>query len=175
MHDIAPAPVRARFLEGMSQAACTVSVVTTDGHAGRVGVTISSMSAVSADGDAPTLLVCINTRSPAAAAIAANGLFCINVLSDRQAHISDTFAGRSDAKGSDKFSCAEWDTTSTGAPRLIDPLVAFDCILDSQMQVGSHLILIGMVKEIFLAPAGSPLIYANRCYATAQSLPRALN
>ena len=41
--------LRQRFLSGMSHAACTVNVVTTDGPAGRAGVTVSAMSSVSAD------------------------------------------------------------------------------------------------------------------------------
>jgi hypothetical protein len=44
---------------GMSHAACTVNVVTTDGAAGRHGVTVSAMVSVSADTPQPTLLVCI--------------------------------------------------------------------------------------------------------------------
>ena len=50
--------LRQRFLTGMSNAACTVSVVTTDGPAGRFGVTVSAMASVSADTPKPTLLVC---------------------------------------------------------------------------------------------------------------------
>ena len=34
--------IRDQFLEGMSHAACTVNVVTTDGAAGRAGVTVSA-------------------------------------------------------------------------------------------------------------------------------------
>ena len=38
------AGLRARFLGGMSLAAATVNVVTTDGPGGRAGVTVSAMS-----------------------------------------------------------------------------------------------------------------------------------
>lgn len=48
--------LRARFLGGMAAAACTVNVVTTDGAAGRFGVTVSAMASVSADTERPTLL-----------------------------------------------------------------------------------------------------------------------
>ncbi len=39
--------IREKFLDGMSRAAATVSVVTTDGPAGRAG-TVSAMTSVSA-------------------------------------------------------------------------------------------------------------------------------
>ena len=85
--------LRDRYLEAMSEAAATVSVVTTDGPAGRAGVTVSAMCSVSAD--PPTILVCVHHLSPACEAIRENGAFCVNVLGDGQSAISDTFAGRS--------------------------------------------------------------------------------
>jgi flavin reductase len=155
---------RQQFLEAMSRAASTVSVVTTDGPAGRAGVTVSAMTSVSADAAEPTLLVCIHHLSRAAAAILGNGAFCVNVLSHDQAHISDHFAGRAGAPDADRFGCAEWTVQVTGAPRVVDPLVAFDCRLASAERVGTHYVVIGSVADIFIAPAGAPLIYTRRQY-----------
>ena len=86
--------LRRNFLAAMSHAACTVSVVTTDGPAGRAGVTVSAMASVSADTPQPTLLVCVHHLSHAAEAILGNAAFCVNVLRDDQSDISDHFAGR---------------------------------------------------------------------------------
>jgi flavin reductase (DIM6/NTAB) family NADH-FMN oxidoreductase RutF/DNA-binding transcriptional LysR family regulator len=156
--------LRGRFLLGMSHAACTVNVVTTDGPAGRHGVTVSAMVSVSADTPQPTLLVCIHHRSAVAAAVLENGVFCVNVLRDDQAHISDNFAGRSGARGAAKFDCTEWTTQLTGAPRVRDSLVAFDCRVTASERVGSHFVVFGSVQDIFVAGGGAPLIYANRAY-----------
>jgi flavin reductase (DIM6/NTAB) family NADH-FMN oxidoreductase RutF len=163
-----PAPaeraLRQQFLHGMSHAACTVSVVTTDGVAGRHGVTVSAMVSVSADTPQPTLLVCIHHLSPVVSALLKNGVFCVNVLRDDQAHISDNFAGRSHARGAAKFDCAAWTTQLTGAPRVVDSLVAFDCRVTASERVGSHFVVFGSVQDIFVAGTGAPLIYANRAY-----------
>src|SRR5258708_1585992 len=156
--------LRGRFLLGMSHAACTVNVVTTDGPAGRHGVTVSAMVSVSADTPQPTLLVCIHHRSAVAAAVLENRVFCVNVLRDDQAHISDNFAGRSGARGAAKFDCTEWTTQLTGAPRVLDSLVAFDCRVTASERVGSHFVVFGSVQDIFVAAGGAPLIYANRAY-----------
>jgi flavin reductase (DIM6/NTAB) family NADH-FMN oxidoreductase RutF len=156
--------LRQRFLVGMSHAACTVNVVTTDGSAGRHGVTVSAMVSVSADTPQPTLLVCIHQRSAVAAAVLENGVFCVNVLRDDQAHISDQFAGRRRARGDAKFDCAQWTTQVTGAPRVLDALVAFDCRVTASERVGSHFVVFGSVQDIFVAGGGAPLIYANRAY-----------
>ena len=58
-----PEPVAAAaFVEGMRGAVTGVNIVTTDGAAGRFGVTVSAFSSVSAE--PPMVLVCINQRSP---------------------------------------------------------------------------------------------------------------
>jgi flavin reductase (DIM6/NTAB) family NADH-FMN oxidoreductase RutF len=165
--------LRNAFLEAMSHTASTVNIVTTDGPEGRAGVTVSAMSSVSADTPAPSLLVCIHRLGSACPVILKNGVFCVNVLRDDQSYISDTFAGRIETEDGDKFSCAEWVTQKTGAPRVIDPLVAFDCRLTHSELFGTHYVMFGEVEDIFIARQGVPLIYANRAYGTPSRLERA--
>ncbi len=107
MSDVIDADLRLGFLGGMSHAACTVNIVTTDGPGGRAGVTVSAMASVSADTPKPTLLVCVHHESPAAALILVNKVFCVNILRDDQSYISDTFAGRFKEQVADKFDCAQ--------------------------------------------------------------------
>lgn len=158
--------LRERFIGGMSHAASTVNIITTDGDAGRAGVTVSAMSSVSADTPKPTLLVCVHHKSQAARKIIDNGVFCVNVLKDDQSYISDTFAGRYKDVVADKFDCTQWFTMPSGAPRVIDPLVGFDCTVASSERLGTHHVFIGEVNDVFVADQGSPLIYANRSYGT---------
>jgi flavin reductase (DIM6/NTAB) family NADH-FMN oxidoreductase RutF/DNA-binding transcriptional LysR family regulator len=160
------AELRRQFIEGMSLAACTVNVVTTDGPAGRFGLTVSAMSTVSADAEKPMLLICVNRDSAAAAPILQNGVFCVNVLRDDQSYISESFAGRNATTRTNKFACAQWMTQTTGAPRVADSLVAFDCRLVSSQVVGTHYVCIGAVLDVHIQARGSPLIYANRGYGT---------
>ncbi|MCK5324853.1 MAG: flavin reductase, partial [Woeseiaceae bacterium] len=49
------------FTNAMRHAVSSVSIVTTDGTHGRYGLTISSMTSVSAD--PPMLLVCVNRNN----------------------------------------------------------------------------------------------------------------
>jgi flavin reductase len=98
-------------------------------------------------------------------------VFCVNVLREDQSSISDSFAGRLSSAGYDKFACASWTTGITGAPRVIDPLVAFDCRLSGEHRVGTHYIIIGSAAHVFLPKSGgSPLIYSNRSYARRTEL-----
>jgi flavin reductase (DIM6/NTAB) family NADH-FMN oxidoreductase RutF len=156
--------LRDDFLRGMSTAAATVNIISTDGPAGRAGVTVSAMTSVSADTAKPTLLTCVHHLSPAAQKIIDNGCFIVNVLRDDQSYISDSFAGRFKDQLADKFDCCAWAVMETGAPRVVDPLVAFDCRVTSSERVGTHHVIFGEVQGVYLAPHGSPLIYAHRSY-----------
>jgi flavin reductase (DIM6/NTAB) family NADH-FMN oxidoreductase RutF/DNA-binding transcriptional LysR family regulator len=162
--------IRDKFIDGMSRAAASVVLVTTDGEHGRAGVTVSAMASVSADSAQPSLLVCVHQRSPAAPAILANGVFCVNLLRDSQAWLSDTFAGRRATETGDKFEAGQWVTLATGAPALADGLVAFDCRLRMATLYGSHYILVGEVEQAVVAEHGPALVYANRAYGSPVAL-----
>jgi flavin reductase len=161
---------RSAFLDGMSRAACTVSVVTPDGAAGRAGVTVSVMASVSADAQGPCLLVCIHEKSPAAAAIAANCIFCGKVLGACQAHVSDTFAGRIKTADGDKFAPFDWGTIETGAPALDDAVTVFDCRVKQVVEMGTHKVVFGDVVAVRNGTADLPLIHVNRHYGAPAPL-----
>ncbi len=162
--------LREQFLRGMSRVASTVTVVTTAGEAGLHGVTISAMSSVSADGERPTLLVCVHHRSAAAEAIRTNGRFAVNILRAEESFVSEHFAGRVRGEDGDKFSCTDWEAGTTGQPRVAGALAAFDCVLASEQRIGTHHLFIGAVEELYLGETGEPLIYSNRQYGRPASI-----
>jgi flavin reductase (DIM6/NTAB) family NADH-FMN oxidoreductase RutF/DNA-binding transcriptional LysR family regulator len=163
-------PLRQNFLDAMSRVAATVNVVTTDGPSGRFGITVSAMSSVSADAERPILLICVNKTSVSAEPIRANGVFCVNILRDDQSYISNRFAGRQGIGGAEKFAGVGWVAGTTGSPRLLDCLVAFDCRVLSVETIESHYVIFGMVEDVFVDRVGAPLIYSNRTYGTLLQL-----
>ncbi len=163
-------PLQAHFLEAMSHMAETVNIVTTDGLAGRQGLTVSAMASVSADLPKPVLLVCVHRAAGTAQAIIGNGAFCLNILRDSHAAIADCFAGRWRTADGDKFSCTDWVIGGTGAVRLTEALAAFDCRLLNATEIGTHLVLYGSVEHVSISPEGSPLLYARRRYSGVSAL-----
>ena len=166
---ISVADERISFLQAMAEAATSVTLVTTEGPAGRFGVTVSAFASVSAD--PPMLLACINRKSPAAAAIAANGGFCVNVLSAAQSFLADVFAGRSERYPPYDFTCADW-LRAEGGWQLNDAIASFDCALDRDVAAGSHQILIGRVLATHRSaqPEIGSLVYSRRAYSIAQPI-----
>jgi flavin reductase (DIM6/NTAB) family NADH-FMN oxidoreductase RutF len=152
---------REEFVKAMSGAVTGVNVITTDGPAGRFGITVSAMSSVSAD--PPMVLACINRQSPACNAVRVNRVFCVNVLATRQRHVADTFAGRPTYGEPYDFASVMWTLGVTGIPRLVDATSAFECVLEHAYDAGSHTIFIGQV--VATSEGGeSPLLYTSRTY-----------
>lgn len=163
-----PTADRGAFVSAMSGAVTSVNVITTDGPGGVFGVTVSAMASVSAD--PPMLLVCVNRRSPACAAIRENGVFCVNLLAVHQGDISDVFAGHPREGEAFDFRCAEWQPTVTGSTRLPDAASTFDCVVESGHDVGTHTIFVGRVVDV-TATESAPLAHCRRAYCHPSSLP----
>jgi flavin reductase (DIM6/NTAB) family NADH-FMN oxidoreductase RutF len=161
------ADLRAAFVEGMSRAATFVAVATTDGEGGRDGVTVSSLTSVSADGEQPSLLVCINRQSPAAAAILQNRAFCANLLAEDQQDLANLFAGRSGTERKDRFDRAAWEAGPLGQPILSGATAVFECRLATALLWETHHIIVGRVAAVRLHGSGSALLYGQRAYRKA--------
>jgi flavin reductase (DIM6/NTAB) family NADH-FMN oxidoreductase RutF len=159
---------QARFLSAMAATVTGVDIVTTNGPAGRFGITVSSMVSVSAD--PPLLLVSINRRSPVLAAILENGVFGVNVLGVHHDALADTFAGRPRSGEPYDFGSAHWQPGMSGVPLLADAAAQFECRVSSSTDAGTHAIVLGTVHYARhgLVP---PLAYARRGYARPAELP----
>jgi flavin reductase len=155
------------FVSAMSGAVTQVSVVTTEGEAGRFGVTISAFASVSAE--PPMVLICVNKRSPAVAGIERNGCFCVNLLGHEQSEVANCFAGRASSGENFSFDCADWGVSETGSPILMDAAANFDCTVEAAYDAGTHRILIGRVVEA-TATQHAPLAFSQRAFQTLQPL-----
>lgn len=163
--------LRAQFVEGMSRAATFVAVATTDGEAGRYGVTISSLTSVSVEGDHPSLLACVHHKSPAASAILKNRAFCANLLGEDQQSLSDLFAGRDKAGVGDRFERAAWHRGEAGQPVLAGATATFECRLATAVLWETHYIIVGKVISVTLSEDPSALLYGQRAYRKSVQLP----
>ena len=145
----------------MRNVANSVTVVTTDGPAGRHGATVSSFCSVSAD--PPTLLVCLNREGRTCSAALENQRFCVNVLAETDAAKARLFAGLGVSEDVDPFKEVDWSNHKTGLP-VLEGTTAFSCRLTQTVLATSHQVLIGDVEAI--APGNNrPLIYMNRQFS----------
>jgi flavin reductase len=145
----------------MGGVASGITVVTTNGPGGLFGQTVSSFCSVSAD--PPQVLVCLRKGTPTADAIAKNQCFTVNILSEEQSYIADTFAGRRCWGAPYDFGIASYDADMLGCPVFTGVTATLSCLLVDAYSRSTHFIYVGRVvsAEHCLAP---PLLYRARSY-----------
>ncbi len=145
-----------------------VTVVTAHNDLGQpVGFTANSFTSVSLD--PPLVLVCLaNTSRNFETFTKASG-FAVNILSEDQTEISNTFAGKSE----DRFGAVDWSIGPEGSPILQGTAAWFDCVLSKTVEAGDHVILIGEVKA-FDQQSKPGLGYARGAYITPSTTLQAL-
>ena len=156
-----PLPPAAGFRDAMSLAVTGVNIVTTDGPLGRIGLTVSAVSSVSAE--PPMLLVCVNKKSIACNAIRGNGYFAVNVLAASQQSVAETFSGSDEHGSAFTFTDDQWLAKTTGSPVLQGAVATFECEIESAVAAATHTIFIGRVIATTIC-AATPLLYTNREY-----------
>lgn len=148
------------FRNAMSRLGAAVSIVTTNGPAGRAGFTASAVCSVT--DSPPTLLVCINRNASAHPNVIANKVLCVNALARDHETLSGLFGGKTPQH--ERFAAATWLEMATGAPVLEDSAVSFDCRISEIVSVSTHDILICEIEEIYTNGATHGLVYFDRRY-----------
>ncbi len=155
--EISAPDLAGRFRDAMRRTAAGVAVVTTQGSAGRGGITVSSFCSLSLE--PPSVLVCIRRDSTTLARIVHNGLFAVNILAEDQAELAAAFASPA-TPHERRFSLGAW-APGAGGPVLHGAVAHFDCRLAHIHDYGSHTIVIGEVVDAVSHDA-RPLIYAEQ-------------
>ena len=154
------------FVDAMAAAAMGVSIVTTNGAAGLLGLTVSAWSSVSVE--PPLLLICVNRKNQIARHITENDHFIVNVLAENHAETAQAFAGKPTLGAPYAFADEHWMVRDEGAV-LIGASVGFVCKVDSWHDAGTHRIFMGRVQASSIGTA-LPLLYHNRSFGRFEKL-----
>lgn len=152
---------RDRAAEAFSRIASSIFVVATAVDGRRHGRTATSVTPVSVE--PPRVLVSVARMGGMVEDIEASGGFSLALLHERQAEISDIFAGRAGIVGDARFAGAGWTAWPSGRPLLSDAALNLDCILDGHADITGHRLFIGRLVASRIG-RGRPLLYARRRY-----------
>lgn len=142
----------------MRRTAAGVTILATDGPAGREGVTISTLCSLSLE--PPSVIACVHKDSRAIGPLLDNGVFSANILGQGQSEVAEAFAGMLPQYKENRFSAGHW-YVDNDVPRLANSVASFACRLVDRHAFGTHLILIGEIIAVTETP-GEPLLYADR-------------
>jgi len=145
------------YKTAMRHVVSPVAVVTYPHRKSWEGMTVTAIC--SATTEPPTLVVCIRNDKPAAERIRQAGVFAVNFLSDEQADIARRFSSTPlDDRGA--FDRGEWTQGQSGAPLLGGAVSQFECVVAQAFEQGSHLVFLGSVVGLRIAP-GANLLYRD--------------
>jgi flavin reductase (DIM6/NTAB) family NADH-FMN oxidoreductase RutF len=133
------------FRQVMGRFATGVTVVTTQSQEKLAGLTVNAFCSVSLN--PPLVLVCVDLTSATLPAIRESGIFAVNILTDKQEHLSRCFATAS----RERFECfchAGYHVAATGAPIIDDTLAFIDARVVAEYPGGDHVIFIGQVEAL---------------------------
>lgn len=155
------------FRNAMARLGAAVSVIATDGPAGRGGFTATAVCSVS--DSPPTLLVCMNSKSAQCETFIQNGSFAVNILATSHRELAALFSGKSQDMA-ERFAAASWVQSGSRSPLLEDAVAAFDCTLDGIQLIGTHHVMLGKVVNVRSRENGRVLLYVDRAYVSANNL-----
>lgn len=153
---------QASFRDAMAACASGVHVVTTDGEAGRYGITMTAVSAVT--DDPPTVMLCINRRAGIVPVLLRNRDLCINVLAADQQNLAEHFAGMTNLSPQERFEYHIWHRGEDGQLRVEGALAHLHGRISQQVDIGTHHVFFVRIGEIVLNPNPHlpPLLYFRR-------------
>jgi flavin reductase (DIM6/NTAB) family NADH-FMN oxidoreductase RutF len=145
------------FKATMRRFASTVGVVTSRHIAQLNGMTATAICSVSTD--PPSILIVVNRANRSHELIRKSGVFTVNALSDAQEQLALHFASSS----LEAFHSVAYSVGLNGCP-IIDNCASFlECVVDSQIESGTHTIFIGRVVASGDGD-GLPLLYFNGAF-----------
>jgi flavin reductase (DIM6/NTAB) family NADH-FMN oxidoreductase RutF len=150
---------RRRYRQAISHFATGVSIITSHGSDGPVGMTANALCSVSLD--PLLLLVCFDQSARTLPVVQDSGRFAVNVLRHEQHALSGTFASK--LQEQQKFAGVPWRLHEQTAI-LEDSLAWLVCSLHDTYTAGDHTIGIGEVLDMHHDPDGQPLVWFGGNY-----------
>jgi flavin reductase (DIM6/NTAB) family NADH-FMN oxidoreductase RutF len=153
--------IERQFRSVMRRLAGGVSIITAGKNDDITGMTVTSLTSLSAD--PPRLLVSINRQASAFALIERYRLFGVNILGSDQQELAARFSnGR--LKGKERFEGAKWSSGPSGVPLLGQSLATVECQVEEIIERHSHGLIVGRLLSFDLSHRVSGLVYWNGQY-----------
>lgn len=160
----APPVAGGRFRDVLGRFPTGVTVVTSAGPHGWHAVTVNSFASLSLQ--PPLVLVCLSSQGRSTGLITANGVFAVNILSERQVGLARRFARSERGGGRAAFADVAYRERATGCPVLAGVAGFVDCAVAATHQAGDHTIIVGQVRALGADESVRPLVFHRGRYAS---------
>jgi 3-hydroxy-9,10-secoandrosta-1,3,5(10)-triene-9,17-dione monooxygenase reductase component len=158
---IAPAVDERSFRDALGRFATGVALLTALPDGEPEGLIVNSLASVSLD--PPLVSFSASRRSLTWSRMRRAGTFGVNILAAGH----EEFAIRAAPAGADRFHGIEWELGPRGTPILIDALASLECEIVIEHPAGDHVIVIGRVGDLRVAPLVDPLVFFAGAFGRA--------
>jgi len=148
------------FRHAMAHLSAAVSVITSNGPAGRCGVTASAVCSVT--DSPPTLLICLNRSSALRRVFELNQVLCVNVLGGEHIDLAKHFSGVTGVPMPERFEWPIWDEGRHALPVLRDAIVTCQGKITDCKEVGSHAVMFVELTDLTVVDQSEALVYFGR-------------
>ncbi len=156
------------FRAAMASFPTGVTIVTTHDPEGLpYGFTANSFCSVSLE--PPMVLVCLAKAAHSFPVFSGCRQFAVSILQAHHTELARRFA----SKRADKFAQGRFVRTTNGLTVVDDAVAVLECDLHQQHEAGDHVILVGLVHTVRMAPARTPVLYVDRSFGTVGPAPTA--
>jgi flavin reductase (DIM6/NTAB) family NADH-FMN oxidoreductase RutF len=144
------------FWWAVSARATGYAVVTAEDAGGPAG--FLGLSATHLCDQPPMMMVSIGAQTTALKTVIASRHFAINYLAEGDTALADSFGGKGEEKGADRFVAARWTRLTTGAPVLRDAVGVLDCMLEETLERHGTFLAIGRLVNFSVRADLRPLV-----------------
>ncbi|KAF0866203.1 4-hydroxyphenylacetate 3-monooxygenase, reductase component [Pseudomonas sp. LD120] len=159
-------PKQLAFRNAMAHMTAAVNVITSNGPAGRCGITATAVCSVT--DSPPTLMVCVNRTSALNPVFKGNGRLCVNVLSGEHEDVARHFAGMTGVAMEQRFGLHPWRDGLQALPVLEGALTSLQGRITEVQEIGTHSVMLVELDEISVCEQGDSLVYFSRCFHRLQ-------
>ena len=123
------------------------------------GLTTNAVTSVSLT--PPLLLVCVDLNSRTLPAIRSSSAFVVNFMATDSENVCRLFASKAD----DKFTDLDYELSSRSLPVLHAHTLAWaECSIERELELGDHVVFVGLVEDGATTTERMPLAYFDRAY-----------
>lgn len=155
------------FRDAMATLGAGVNIITTNGIAGRCGLTATAV--VSITDSPPTMMVSINRNSAANETFKANSRMAVNILNANQQLAAEYFGGMHPVSMDERFAKFNFTKGQGNLPILQGAIANLEGSIVATHEVGTHTLFIVELDSMKMTEEGDALIYFNRGF---HQLPR---
>lgn len=134
------------FRDAMALYAAGVHVITTDGEAGRYGITMTAVASVT--DEPPTVMLCINRSARIYPILNTNRRLCINTLAAQQQDLAEHFAGLTKLSPEERFEYHIWQRVNNDQWQVEGAVAHLHGHVTQQHDVGTHTVFLVEIDEV---------------------------